>query len=154
MPLVCDRNDHELDGRRRRSPIAPATCGRMTKEPKEIIMSKSKTVPWQKAQGDLLVEEIRAVPEGFAVVPPDEHGRHVVASGEATGHHHVLRAPGVCQLAREGISDRVVTTVELSELLHDQGSERYVPTLDHAPIALPPGTFRVIRQREWVGQGA
>jgi hypothetical protein len=118
-------------------------------------MSKSKKRPWQKAQGDLLVEEIKAIPEGFTtVVKPDEHGRHVVASGEATGHHHVLRAPGVCQLAREGISDRVVTTTDLSELLHDQGTDRYVPTLDHAPIALPPGTYRVIRQREWVGQGA
>ena len=117
-------------------------------------MSKVTWQKWQKAQGDLLVERIAKIPDGFTPIEPDKHGRHVVASGEATGHHHVLRAPGVCQLAREGISDRVVTTTDLSELLHDQGSDRYVPTLDHAPIAIPRGTFRVIRQREWLGQGA
>jgi hypothetical protein len=109
---------------------------------------------WQKAQGDLLVERIDRVPEGFGPVEPDQHGRHVVASGEATGHHHVLRAPGVCQLAREGVSDRVVTTEGLAELLHDQGAEAYVPTHDHAPITLEKGVFRIIRQREWAGQSA
>ena len=115
---------------------------------------KSKKI-WQKAQGDLLIEKITKVPEGFVAVKPDQHGRHVVASGEATGHHHVLRAPGVCMLAREGISDRVVTVgEEIAHLLHDQGMENYVPTLDHAPIALPKGTYNVIRQREWIGQGA
>lgn len=116
-------------------------------------MPKHTKVPWQKAQGDLLVERITAVPDGFKPIEPDEYGRHVVASGEATGHHHVLRAPGVCQLAREGVSDRVVTTEGLAELLHDQGGESYVPTLDHAPITIDKGTYRVIRQREWVGQG-
>jgi len=118
-------------------------------------MAKRKKVPWQKAQGDLLVEEIAKVPEGFSPVTPDKHGRNVVASGEATGHHHVLREPGVCMLVREGTSDRVVTTGdEIAKLLHDQGLESYAPTLDHAPIEIPPNkTVRVIRQREWIGQG-
>ena len=115
---------------------------------------KRKSKIWQKAQGDLLVERIEKVPAGFVEVAPDEHGRHVVASGEATGHHHVLRTPGVCMLAKEGISDRCVTTGELAQLLHDQGLEQYAPTLDHDPIDLPPGNYVVIRQREWVGQGA
>lgn len=116
-------------------------------------MKKKTKAKWQKAQGDLLVERIDAVPNGFTEMKPDRHGRRVVASGEATGHHHVLRTPGVCLLAREGVSDRVVTTSDLAELLHDQGAETYVPTLDHAPIEMPPGTYRIIRQREWVGQG-
>lgn len=116
-------------------------------------MKKKTKAKWQKAQGDLLVERIYAIPDGFTELEPDRHGRRVVASGEATGHHHVLRTPGVCLLAREGVSDRVVTTSDLAELLHDQGAETYVPTLDHAPIALPPGAYRIIRQREWIGQG-
>ena len=116
-------------------------------------MKRKIEVPWQKAQGDLLVERIDKIPAGFTAIEPDQYGRHVVASGEATGHHHVLRAPGVCQLAREGVSDRVVTTEGLAELLHDQGLETYAPTLDHAPITIEKGTHRIIRQREWVGQG-
>ncbi len=117
-------------------------------------MAKKAKKVWQKAQGDLLVERIEKVPDGFKPIEPDQYGRHVIASGEATGHHHVLRTPGVCQLAREGISDRVITTADLSQLLHDQGAETYVPTLDHAPIEIPAGTFRIVRQREWIGQGA
>jgi hypothetical protein len=115
-------------------------------------MKKTNKI-WQKAQGDLLVERIDSVPDGYRKIDPDKYGRHVVASGEATGHHHVLRTPGVCQLAREGVSDRVVTTVDPAELLHEQGLEHHTPTLDHAPLEIPAGTYRVIRQREWVGQG-
>lgn len=119
-------------------------------------MSKRRTLPWQNAQGDLLLEDITGVPNGFRPVPPDEYGRNVLASGEATGHHHVVRTPGVCMLVREGTSDRIITTGnDIAQLLHDQGLDSYAPTLDHDPINIPANkTVRVIRQREWIGQGA
>ena len=83
---------------------------------------------------------------------PSEDGRVVVAVGETSLHAHVMRDPSVCMLAREGVSDRVITVgKELVQLILEGGeSAPGVPR--HGAIPVPKGTYIVRTQREWTGE--
>lgn len=91
-------------------------------------------------QGDVLV--MRAtMPSGLEVeaVPPDA-GRVVLAYGEATGHAHVLPADAATLWKVAGkTARRVLRVAKRCELRHEE----------HAPIALEPGEYWVVRQREY-----
>ena len=92
-------------------------------------------------QGDVLIRVARIGTPGIvrAEIARDDRGRLILAAGEATGHHHAIDAlaarlfrgekPGVCYLLLE----------EPATLGHEE----------HAPIALAPGNYEVIRQREY-----
>ncbi|WP_175409370.1 hypothetical protein [Streptomyces sp. TRM64462] len=96
-------------------------------------------------QGDVLI-----VPLAEAAVPPhvadtadeprDARGRMVLALGEVTGHAHAVVGPG--RLVREPGAFGPM-------LLHLPDGGRVVHE-EHAPIPLPKGWYRVVRQREYV----
>lgn len=96
-------------------------------------------------QGDVIIIKTHdsAVTEEHAEVPR-ENGRVVLAHGEVTGHAHAIRTPGVTLLAREGISDRVLTVgKDLEALLEHE---------EHGTIPLGHGTYIIRQQREWSGE--
>lgn len=96
-------------------------------------------------QGDVLIVPLAedAVPAAAHTArgeSRDSRGRLVLALGEVTGHAHAIPGPGT--LIREA-------SVFGPLLLHLPTGGRVVHE-EHAPIALPKGWFRVIRQREYV----
>ena len=104
-------------------------------------------------QGDVLV--IRGSRQEVTVHHKEmlrENGAVVVAVGETSMHAHVMRDPSVCMLAREGVSDRVMTVgADLVNLILEGGeSAPGVPR--HGPIPVPKGTYVVRTQREWSGE--
>lgn len=92
-------------------------------------------------QGDVLLIETEDVPVGAHEVPP-EGGRVVLARGEATGHHHSIRA-GTGATLWDLNGSRLLTVVSEAALTHQE----------HATVEVPPGTYRVVRQREYAGDG-
>ncbi|MEU8525229.1 MULTISPECIES: hypothetical protein [Streptomyces] len=96
-------------------------------------------------QGDVLL-----VPAAEDAVPPhvkdrqgeprDARGRLVLALGEVTGHAHAVPSRG--RLVREPgpWGPLLLELPEGGRLVHEE----------HAPIALPKGWYRVVRQREYV----
>ena len=91
-------------------------------------------------QGDVLLErvDLGLAPDAHPV--PKDAGRAVLAYGEATGHAHAFHAPHVEQFetpSRERFV--VIRGRKPAALLHEE----------HAPITVPPGLYRVRRQREW-----
>lgn len=88
-------------------------------------------------QGDVLVQRVEAIPEGCAEVPRDGD-RIVLAYGEVTGHAHAIHERDVTML-RAANADVYLRVVEPSMLRHEE----------HTHIAIPPGLYRVVRQREW-----
>jgi len=93
-------------------------------------------------QGDVLVVPMarEEFPGGLVPAPRDRHNRMVVALGEATGHAHVLTGERASLLCAPDDPDRLFMLIEgYGRLGHEE----------HGPIALAPGAYRVIRQREY-----
>src|SRR6185437_1636849 len=86
-------------------------------------------------QGDVLL--IPAVmPTGTAPVK-EATGRIILAYGEATGHHHSLKASVGNLFEREG---KRYLRMDIDAPLEHQ---------EHAPILIPRGTYHVVIQREY-----
>ena len=94
------------------------------------------------AQGDLLIVPVEDIPKAAKDVTPD--GRVVLAYGEVTGHAHAFYDGGVKLLERPGVS------IEQVERWIDVAADKaLLKHEEHAPITLPKGKYRVIRQREY-----
>jgi hypothetical protein len=94
----------------------------------------------QYRQGDVFIETVTALPDGGADIPR-VNGRLVLAEGEATGHAHAIAARQA-QL-REVAGAVYLTLLTRAWLRHEE----------HDPIQLPPGIYRVRRQREYTPEG-
>lgn len=94
--------------------------------------------PWMIRQGDLLLVAVEAIPQDATEEPREASGRVVLAYGEATGHAHALHEEGVSmwRAVNQAVFLRVL---EPSNLIHEE----------HDRIAIPPGLYRVMRQRQW-----
>lgn len=97
-------------------------------------------------QGDVLVVPVETIPDGCRPVSLDA-GRVILAYGEVTGHAHAIVSPDV-QLVTDEQADELrmwltVTAPEPVELRHDE----------HDTLLIPPGLYRVIRQREYSPSG-
>ena len=91
-------------------------------------------------QGDVLVVPVEGIPKGVEPVPLNQ-GRIVLAHGEATGHAHAIRDDRAT-LFRDPHLAEVFLQVS-------GGAPVALEHEEHAAIALPPGIYRVVRQREY-----
>lgn len=78
------------------------------------------------------------------IIPTDDIKRtdprsdNILASGEVTGHHHKLLGNANIFGKKEG-SIQYVEVIDPTTLTHEE----------HATINLTPGTYKVLRQREY-----
>lgn len=109
------------------------------------------------AQGDILLVPVGEVLNKVVVAPK----KVIVGYGEATGHAHVIEGTAVQWLVdacedlntlhqfalgtRTDNPELFVNVPEGGQLLHQKDGETIV--YDHEPIGLPPGIYRVVRQR-------
>jgi hypothetical protein len=93
-------------------------------------------------QGDVLLVPVDADQprEGLQPLPRDARGRLVLAHGEATGHAHAVSAPDAELLDDPAAVDQMFLRIVTRALLSHE---------EHDPIQLPPGLYRVVRQREY-----
>jgi hypothetical protein len=108
-----------------------------TRRPTDNLPMKNKT---HYRQGDVMIERIDALPAKLKPIAR-ENGRVILAHGEVTGHAHAISDDGV-KLFGDGAQTDVtyLQVVDVPALLkHDE----------HATIALEPGAYRVVRQREY-----
>ena len=94
--------------------------------------------PSMYRQGDVLLVPVDAVPGGAKDVGR-ENGRTVLAHGEVTGHHHSFDGDAGVALLEAPTGDRYLRVSRAAALEHQE----------HTTITVPPGVFRVIRQREY-----
>lgn len=96
------------------------------------------------AQGDLNIFSCDAIPSGL-VEKTAEHGKHVLAHSE-TGHDHVINACDVKLFDQ----DEFISYLEVKE----KSNVVHLRSFDtHKTIALPPGKYRIARQREYTPEG-
>ena len=92
----------------------------------------------QFRQGDVLLVKVDALPDG--AVPQKIDDRIVLAYGEVTGHAHAVPIDGAVLYKSNGEDLLKVHTA--TALVHEE----------HSPIALDPGVYKVVRQREYTPQ--
>lgn len=89
----------------------------------------------QFRQGDVLLVAEK-IPEGTKL---RKRRRVVLAEGEVTGHAHVLEAPAETE---------VFTDVD-AEFVRIMGANGLLVHEEHSTIEVPPGDYKVVRQREY-----
>ena len=104
-------------------------------------MKSRKSTPVSLAQGDILFLRVNGIPDAARSVAPVGN-RFVLAEGEATGHAHTVPARGVALM--EVPNEGGVTYLTVEELTGVEVSHQ-----EHASVKLDPGTWKVIRQREY-----
>lgn len=90
----------------------------------------------QYRQGDVWIEQIDEIPANAKEIKR-ENGAVVLAHGEATGHCHAIKSRSAKFLEAGG--ERFLQLAEPCALEHQE----------HAPIELPLGSYKVIRQVEY-----
>jgi len=109
-----------------------------------------KTFTRMAAQGDFIIFRVEDLPSNLEQVQP-EKGVHVVAHSE-TGHDHVMEAEHVTAYKPSGVAD-----ADLYQMFfHVQAPAqiRHLRAHDtHETLLVPPGTYEVRRQREYVPNG-
>lgn len=124
-------------------------------------------------QGDVLLVKIEDLPEvkrydssgvSQGIVRAELGTDVVLAYGEATGHAHVLDREKVEAWVRtaskepptkavwDSAAERFIRVMEATSLKHLNLLKDGSPTGEHADIALDPGVYRVVRQREWTDE--
>ena len=91
-------------------------------------------------QGDVFIVPIKKIPAKVAPVER-ENGRVVLAHGEATGHAHAISNRGVAMFREDGSGGGLYMTVT--------GEPATIEHEEHTHIAVPPGNYKIVRQREW-----
>ena len=112
-------------------------------------------------QGDVLLISTRKRPSAEAKPIVDEHGRVILALGEATGHHHQVIGGTLTAIAGDlaGVPCIVkdADPVPAMELFEEPDGTRLLVIKresllthqEHGPISLAPGGYEVRRQREY-----
>ncbi|MGV3771791.1 MAG: hypothetical protein ACO1QB_02745 [Verrucomicrobiales bacterium] len=91
-------------------------------------------MPLQYRHGDVLIEQVKALPVQREKLP-----HAILAHGEVTGHSHKIK--------ETGLADFYLTTD--GYFLHVHGPSVTVIHEEHKPITLATGCYRVWRQREY-----
>ena len=98
--------------------------------------------PYCVRQGDVMLVRVDTIPTDAA--PCKVKGDVILAFGEVTGHAHRLASGTVAPFAKGGVwsptAERYIQALEGAKLTHEE----------HGAIALEPGNYRVIQQREYV----
>jgi len=103
----------------------------------------------QFRQGDVLIESVTEIPD---VAKRQEKSRQVtLAHGEMTGHRHVLdtEEPADWWSLEESANRRLRSAPGAGDIFLSVPAGGTVNHPEHAPIPLPPGLYRVTRQREY-----
>lgn len=111
-----------------------------------------KVLQNQAAQGDCWIKRIDDLPDGLKLAKP-ENGQWIVAHSE-TGHHHVIEAEG-CEVLEDPQDSLTLYLRVMDDTAKRTGVVlRHLRDFDtHESIQIPPGTYRIRRQREYTPEG-
>jgi hypothetical protein len=99
-------------------------------------------------QGDVLVIPIKRMPRNLVAVPR-ENGRVVLAHGEVTGHAHAIKSERAALFRDPKLAAIFMHVTEPFMQADDPVALEHD---EHDTITIPPGSYRVVRQREYSPQ--
>jgi hypothetical protein len=100
-------------------------------------------------QGDVLIERIAEIPKAAVKQMPSE--KIILAHGEVTGHCHLLKTklPAEWFQLDETLPAGRQAAALAGKLFVSLPAAGVVEHPEHAALNLPPGRYRVTRQREY-----
>lgn len=105
------------------------------------MQNKLKTQQFMARQGDVLIRQIDAIPDGFK--KKKVKGDVILAYGEITNHSHSIKNAKVNVYEMEGEQATIIEVAEaLAEVQHQE----------HAKIPLKKGIYRISIQKEYTPQ--
>src|SRR5471030_808714 len=90
-------------------------------------------------QGDVLVVPVKLIPNGLTLVNR-EKGLVILAHGEVTGHAHAIKSEKAALFRDLKLMEVFMSVTDEPVALEHE---------EHGTITIPPGNYRVIRQREY-----
>ncbi len=93
-------------------------------------------------QGDVLIKQIKDLPEGLTKSKDNFKQRVVLAYGEVTGHAHAFYNPKDVELLESNDikgTRKFLNIKSLSKLKHEE----------HSTLTFNPGIYEVIQQKEY-----
>jgi hypothetical protein len=102
------------------------------------------------AQGDFIIIRINGIPANVERVEP--RGEHIVIAHSETGHDHVMLMDRVEAYKPAGVKE--VDLYEMFLNVKEPTEINHLRSFDtHETLLVPPGTYQVKRQREYVPEG-
>ena len=99
------------------------------------------------AQGDIIIEKV-ADAKPSAELNRDPDGSVVLARGEVTGHRHRFTGDSGVLMFRDDALGRDLAELYVGHVTVPSAGANLLHE-EHSTIALPPGTYRIRRQREF-----
>ncbi len=100
------------------------------------------------AQGDVMIIKVDALPDGLTEHTSTEGGVNLIVTHSETGHHHVMERTNVQMFENKD------NALEAFLVVHREATLSHLRAHDtHEPIKFNPGTYKVIRQREYTAEG-
>jgi hypothetical protein len=106
-------------------------------------------------QGDMLIEAVPSAKISKAtVIAPDSDGSTVIGRGEVTGHRHRFALEDrVVMFRDEAMARDVDLTLYVGHIKVGSKGARLIHE-EHDGVSIPPGMYRIRRQREWTFEDA
>lgn len=109
-----------------------------------------KTFTKMAAQGDFMILKIDTLPDGLE--PFQARGNEYVIAHSETGHDHVMERTHV--EAYQPKNTKEVDLYELFLVVKEPTPVNHLRSFDtHEPILVPPGNYKIRRQREYTPEG-
>jgi hypothetical protein len=111
-----------------------------------------KTFKNMAAQGDFVIIRVDSIPEGLEEIKVTNT---VVVAHSETGHDHVmvLERPGTVQAFKDSKTSEV-DLYEMFLLVSEPTPIEHKRAWDtHETLLVPPGRYKIRRQREYIPQG-
>jgi len=112
-----------------------------------------KTFKRSAAQGDVWLLRVDALPDASELEPFQEvKGNLYTIAHSETGHDHVMERDKVDVYQRK--NTKSVDLYELFMVVKEPATLEHQRSFDtHETILVPPGNYKVVRQREYIPEG-
>ena len=111
-------------------------------------------------QGDVAILRVSALPGSDRKERKRDRGRVILAYGEVTGHAHAIADKKVIHFDTDDAveaANHLLASIGVDARLSEHNAPSFLAVEEaatvehdeHAPIALDPGNYLAVRQREW-----
>lgn len=132
----------------------------MARKKAALAIALAASAAFVGRQGDVAILRLNEPPKGERKERKRDRGRVILAYGEVTGHAHAITDKKVIHFDTDDAveaANQLLASIGVDAMLSEHNAPSFLSVEDaatvehdeHAPIALEPGNYLAVRQREW-----